>query len=113
MSTVSLVNVLTTLFIVAVPLVAAILVALLTRGQARVLGTIGFGIFALEGLLGGAGVLVAPRLIRDTDISVAVFSGVYSGVRSLLAVLGLALLAIAIITAGQTRGWSNVPPRSS
>jgi hypothetical protein len=107
MSSVSLVNVLSTLFLVAVPLMAAILVAVLTRGQVRVLGTIGFGIFAFEGLVGGAWVLFAPRLIRDTDISVALFSGLYSGVRSLLAVLGLVLLAIAIVTAGRTRGWPN------
>jgi hypothetical protein len=102
MSLVPLVGVLTTLLLTAVPAAAAILVAVLTRGQARLLGVIGFGIFALEGLLGGAWLLLAPRLVRDTDVSVAVISGAYSGVRSLLAVLGLVLLAIAIVTAGRT-----------
>jgi hypothetical protein len=103
MSMLSLVSVLTTLFLVAVPLVAAILVALATRGQTRILGATGFGIFALEGLLGGAWVLLAPRLIRDTDLSVALVSGVYSGVRSLLAVLGLVLLAVALINGANRR----------
>ena len=102
MSLVPLVGALTTLLLTAAPAAAAILVGVLTRGQARLLGVIGFGIFALEGLLGGAWLLLAPRLVRDTDISVAVISGASSGVRSLLAVLGLVLLAIAIVTAGRT-----------
>jgi hypothetical protein len=107
MSGLSLVSVLATVFLFAVPLVAAILVGVLTRGQARILGILGFGIFAFEGLLGGAWVLLAPRLIRDTDLSVALVTGVYSGARSLLAVLGLVLLAVAIVTLGRTRAWPN------
>ncbi len=103
----SVVGVLTTLFLIAVPIVAAVMVALLTHGPARLLGVLGFAILAVDGLLGGAWLLLAPRLLRDADLSVAVVSGAYSVVRSLLAVLGMVLLAFALITAA--REWPRGP----
>jgi hypothetical protein len=108
MSFLSMIGVLTTVLLVAVPVGAAVLVLVLARGRGRTLGVVGFAIFAVEGLLGGAWLLLAPRLVRDTDVSVAALSGTYSLLHSLLAMLAVVLLALAIVSVPNRR---SVDPR--
>lgn len=94
----TLTGIVAALFFVGAPLVAAIVVGVVTRGRVRALALAGFGIFVLEGIVGTGWVLLYPLLAREFDIGVRALATGYSLFTGLLSIIGFALLALAVIT---------------
>ena len=84
------------LFILA-PLLAAVLVGVMTRGPVRALGVAGFGIFTIEGLLGLAWLYLVPVLADDGNIPLSRLAAGYSLVQAVLTLVATALLAFAVV----------------
>ena len=83
------------LFVLA-PVLAAVLVGLLTRGRTRALGIAGFGLLAFEGLLNVIWLFVFPQLVRSGD-TFRLLTTAYSALRGVLTLVTIALLALAVI----------------
>jgi hypothetical protein len=79
------------------PLVAAIVVALLTRGRVRVLGVAGFAVFVVEGVLAVLWVVALPQIADSLSLPLAAAAGAYSAVRAVLSLVAIALLMLAVV----------------
>lgn len=85
----------------AIPVVAAILIAVLARGRARTWGIWGFVVMALGTLVSGMVYSLLPILMEKAELSAAVLGTGLGVVFTVVNMVGVVLLVIAIIVGGR------------
>lgn len=83
------------------PLVALVIVLASARGRAKSLGGVGAGLMLLGGLGNGLVSVLLPMLMREASLSVSTISLLFVPF-NLLGIIGLVLLALAVVVGGRT-----------
>lgn len=97
MSLSEVLGVLALLLFVVVPVMAAVLIAVLTRGRVRALGLAGFLGLATVELIGVVWTLVLPRVVNDLPLPLSAVAGAYGLVRGVLTLAAILLIALAVV----------------